>query len=79
MEGVDLISLRAFTKQKLESYFGDPTRGTADLSTVDTLPSELIEPFLEWRKSVVRSLLTDLMAVAGHTKLRQLVNVEPLA
>ena len=31
------------------------------------------------RKSVVQSLLAELMTVAGHTKLRQLVNIDPLA
>jgi hypothetical protein len=77
--GVDLDSLRAFTKQKLESYFRDPSKGVADLSNVETLPSELIEPFFRWRKSVVQSLLEELMTVAGHTRLRQLINVEPLA
>jgi hypothetical protein len=77
--GVDLIPLRVFTKQKLEGFFGDPSKGAADLSNMDALPSELIEPFLEWRKSVVRSLLEDLMTVAGRTKLRHLVSVDPLA
>ncbi|MCX6142016.1 MAG: hypothetical protein NTZ35_02230 [Ignavibacteriales bacterium] len=76
---VDLVSFRAFTKQKLENYFKDPSKGVADLSTVDRLPSELIEPFLEWRKSVVQSLLEELMTVAGNTQLRQLINVDPLA
>jgi hypothetical protein len=71
--------LRAFTQQKLESYFRDPSEGVAELSNVETLPSELIEPFFRWRKSVVQSLLEELMAVAGHAKLRQLINVEPLA
>jgi hypothetical protein len=79
LAGVDLVSLRAFTKQKLESYFRDPTKGVVDLSTVDTLPSELIEPFLEWRKSVVKSLLAELMTVAGHAKLRQLIYIDQLS
>ena len=79
LAGVDLISLRVFAKEKLERYFGDPSKGVADLSGVDALPSALIEPFLEWRKSVVQSLLAELMTVAGHTKLRQLVNIDPLA
>lgn len=76
---VDLVSLRSFAKQKLESYFSDPVKGIADLASMDTLPSEVIEPFLEWRKSVVQSLLSDLMTVAGRAKLRQMVNVDPLA
>ncbi len=76
---VDLVSLRQFTKTKLESYFADPTRGGAVLSSIDSLPSDLVAPFLEWRKSVVLSLLADLVSVAGHTKVRQLVNVDPLS
>jgi hypothetical protein len=78
LAGVNLASLRAFTKQKLESYFRDPSKESADLSKVDLLPSDLIEPFFEWRKTVVQSLLADLMTVAGNTKLRQLVYVDPL-
>lgn len=79
LAGVDLVSLREFTRQKLESYFGDPKKGATELSNVDTIHPELIEPFLEWRESVVQSLLADLMTVAGDTKLRQLINVDPLA
>ena len=79
LAGVDLVSLRAFTKQKLESYFRDPSKGVAGLSTVDSLPSELFDPFLEWRQSVVQSLLAELMAAAGPAKLRQLINVDPFA
>jgi hypothetical protein len=77
--GVDLAQLRRFVTQKLESYFRDPIGGVADLSGVDALPSELMEPFLEWRKSVVQSLLSDLLSVAGHTKLRQILTADPVA
>ncbi len=79
LAGVDIVSLRDFTRQKLESYFEEPTKGAAELSTIDTIHSELIEPFFEWRTSVVQSLLMDLKTVAGNTKLRQLMSVDPLA
>jgi hypothetical protein len=78
LAGVNLVSLRAFTKQKLESYFSDPTKGASDLSSMDALPSDLIEPFFKWRITVVQSLLADLMTVAGHTKLRHLVYIDSL-
>jgi hypothetical protein len=76
---LDLTPVRSFTKQTLERWFADPA-GTAELyPTIEKLPSDLYEPMLEWRKSVVASFLQELKEGAGSTGLRQLVNLDPLA
>jgi hypothetical protein len=77
--GCDLASLRTFTRQRLESYFSDPSSRNSNLNSMEQLPGELIEPFLEWRVSVVQSLLADLMTVAHNVKLRQMTSIDPLA
>jgi hypothetical protein len=77
--GYSLEALRAFAGEQLNLYFKDPAKGMMALSGKDSIPTQLLEPFLAWRESVVSSLLSDLMSVSGPTKLRQLVNIDPLA
>ena len=76
---VDIAAVRAFTRQTLESYFSDPDRTAAQYPDIAHLPQELVEPFLEWRKSVIASLLESLAEVAGSVTLRQLMHIDPLA
>ena len=77
--GIEIVALRAFTRQALESVFSDPVRWTEQYPDVAHLPQDLVEPFLEWRKTVVVSLLESLADSAGSVTLRQLMHVDPLA
>ncbi len=75
----DLAPVRKFTKQILEQWFADPA-GTSDVyPTIDNLPSDLVEPMLDWRKSVITSFLEDIKDGARLTRVRQLVSIDPLA
>jgi hypothetical protein len=77
--GVDLGAARTYVKETLGEYFADPAKGSVHLSGVESLSADVINPIFSWRESVVQSLLADLVSVAGETKLRQLVSVDPLA
>ena len=77
--GIDLTALRSFTGKTLESVFVDPVRAGEQYPDITHFPQDLVEPFLEWRKTVVASLLETLADVAGSVTLRQLMNVDPIA
>jgi len=76
---VDLIALRTYTRKFLESWFSDPSVSASKYPTIESLPADLLTPVLEWRKSVVSSLLEELAENAKKTKLRQMVSLDPLA
>lgn len=76
---VDLVSVRLFTKQLLEAWFSDPSVTASKYPSIERLPNELYGPMLEWRKSVIASLLQELVDNARSTRLRQLVSLDPLA
>ena len=63
----------------MEEWFSDPTRAAGTYPSIDSLPVEVFAPMLEWRKSVISSLLDELEEVAGTTKLRQMVSLDPTA
>jgi hypothetical protein len=76
---LDLTRIRSFTKQILEKWFSDPAATSEIYPTIDKLPSDLFEPMLDWRKSVITSFLEELKDSSRSTKLRQLVSIDPLA
>jgi hypothetical protein len=75
----DLSPLRQFTQSALEECFKDPESGNEKYPTVEGLPADLIEPFLQWRVGVIRSLLEDLATSVGKVELRQMMSVDPAA
>jgi hypothetical protein len=77
--GFDIEALHSFTRTTLESVFSDPARAADQFPDLSHLPQDLVEPFLEWRRTVVSSLLESLADVAGTVSVRQLMHVDPLA
>lgn len=75
----DISAVRRFSKQALESWFADPAKISAQYPGFEKLPSDVVGPMLEWRETVVSSLVAELMEDAKETKLRQLVSLDPLA
>jgi hypothetical protein len=76
---LDLAPVRSFTRRTLEQWFSDPAGTSETYPTIDRLPSELFDPMLEWRKSVITSFLDELRDAAGSVRLRQLISLDPLA
>lgn len=76
---VDVEAVRKFVKSTLESHFEKPGSLNEQYPTLDALPKELFDPFLEWRKSVVVSFVEELAHEVRSTKLRPMMSVEPLA
>jgi len=77
--GLELSALRAFARKALESFFSNPIAGAEQYPDIDHMPADLVDPFLEWRKTVVASLLESLAESARSVKLRQLMHVDPAA
>jgi hypothetical protein len=77
--GIELPALRSFARTTLESFFSDPVGAGAQYPDIARLPQDLIEPFLQWRKTVVASLLESLAESAGSVTLRQLMHIDPAA
>ena len=75
----DISAVQRFAIQTLESWFADPVNGAEQYPAFEKLPSDIIEPMLAWRQSVVSSLIDELMEVAKGTKLRQLASLDPFA
>ena len=76
---LDLLPLRQFARAALEEFFQDPESSTAKYPSVEELPTGLVEPFLQWRVGVIRSLLEELAAGAGNVPLRQMMPIDPAA
>jgi hypothetical protein len=76
---LELDPIRNFAKQTLEAYFTNAPAIADKYATVNDLPSDLFDPFLEWRKSVIVSLVEELADAVQSTKLRPLMNVDPMA
>ncbi len=76
---LDLSPLRQFTRTALEACFQDPDANNEKYPTVEALPADLVEPFLQWRVGVIRSLLEELVSGAGNVHVRQMMSVDPAA
>ncbi|MDP2884921.1 MAG: hypothetical protein Q8P51_07870 [Ignavibacteria bacterium] len=76
---LDLAPIRRFTKQTLEAWFADPAATAEKYPALDKLPSDLFDPMLEWRKSVISSFVEEVAVGGRGSKLRQMVSVDPLA
>jgi hypothetical protein len=76
---LDLTPVRNFTKQTLEKWFSDPASNAQVYPTIDSLPPDVYEPMLEWRKFVISTFLAELKEGAGSIGLRQMVSIDPLA
>ena len=76
---LDLSPLRRFAQTALEECFQDPVTNNEKYPAVEALPADLVEPFLQWRVGVIRSLLEELVSGAGNVQLRQMMSVDPAA
>jgi len=76
---LDLAPIRRFTKQTLEAWFADPAATAEKYPALDTLPSDVFDPMLEWRKSVISSFVEEVAEAGRNSKLRQMMSVDPLA
>ena len=77
--GMSLESIRSFTRSTLQQHFERPGSMDDKYGNVDSLPKEVFEPFLGWRKSVVVSLVEELSGFAKSTKLRPMMSLDPAA
>jgi len=76
---LDLSPLRQFAQTTLEEFFQNPETSNEKYPTVEALPTNLVEAFLQWRVEVIRSLLEELASAAGTVPLRQMMSVDPAA
>jgi hypothetical protein len=76
---VDLVPIRAFVRTTLEAWFTDPEATAQKYPDLDRLPSDLFEPMLAWRETVVSSFLEEVEESAGVTKVRQMAQIDPVA
>ena len=78
---VDIASVRAFTRTTLETHFADPSALGERYASMDQLPADIFTPFLNWRISVVGSLIEELADTVRPTsvKLRPMISLDPIA
>jgi hypothetical protein len=76
---LDLVPIRRFTKQALETWFADPAAAAEKYPALDALPADVFDPMLEWRKSVISSLVEEVAEGVRGCELRQMMSVDPLA
>lgn len=76
---VDIGSVRTFTRTTLETHFSDPTALGERYASMDQLPADIFTPFLNWRMSVVASLIEELADAVRPTsvKLRPMSSLDP--
>lgn len=79
--GVDTDRVRGFAKSALDEYLRDPQVAAERLGAVDSLPMDLLDPMLRWRRSVVEALLEQLAATAAASKavVRPMVSLDATA
>ena len=78
---VDINRVRDFVQTTLESHFENPGPVSEQYKSLDDLPPELFQPFLEWRVSVVASLAREILESTDGTgvRVRPLVSIDPVA
>ncbi len=76
---IDLQPVQQFTRDALELFFNDPAKGAEKFPTLESFPPDVVNPMVEWRKSVVSSFLDELVESARGTKIRQLMSIDPNA
>jgi hypothetical protein len=74
---LDLFPLRRIAQTVLEEFFQDPESSKEKYPAIEDLPTDVVEPFLQWRVGVIRSLLEELASSAGNIQLRQMMSVDP--
>jgi len=79
MVGLDLKPIRSFVRKTLEECFENPEAVAERYPTLDSLPSGLFTPFMDWRTNVVASLVQELTEAAGGVKVRPMVSLDPVA
>jgi len=74
-------AVQTFTRRTLEEDFASPTAAADRFPSPEALPRELVEPFLSWRKSVIVSLIRELVEQVGSggPGLRPVVSLDPAA
>jgi len=77
--GLDLKPVRAFVRTALEDTFVAPESVADRYPTLDTLPTGLFQPFMDWRTNVVASLVQEVTEAAAPVAVRPMVSIDPLA
>ncbi|MGB2869411.1 MAG: hypothetical protein WBD36_13230 [Bacteroidota bacterium] len=78
---VNINRVRDFVRTTLEAHFEDPGTMSEQYKSLDDLPPEIFQPFLEWRVSVVASLAREILESTDRTgvHVRPLVSIDPVA
>jgi hypothetical protein len=76
---LDLTPVREFVQETLVQHFVHPAK--EQFKTQEELPSEILGPFLEWRKTVLVSLAGELVDAvqSTHVALRPLISFDAAA
>ena len=78
---VDIGSVRTFTRTTLETHFANPSLLGERYASIEQFPADIFAPFMDWRASVVGSLIEELADAVKQTsvKLRPMVSLDPIA
>ena len=78
---VAIEEIQKYTRTTLERYFENPEAFAETLASPTAFPSDLFDPFLEWRRTSVLSLAEDMMngIYPMKTRLRPIVSLDPAA
>jgi hypothetical protein len=76
---LDLRPMQEYTRTTLERCFADPEGTFEQFSSLDVVPGEILEPYLQWRVGVVQSLLLELQEASGRVPLRQMMSVDAVS
>ena len=79
MVGLDLKPIRSFVRKTLEECFENPEAVADRYPTLESLPSGLFVPFMDWRTNVVASLVQEVTEAARGVKVRPMVSLDPVA
>ncbi len=77
--GLDLKPIRDFVRKTLDDVFANPDAAIDRYPTIESLPSALFVPLLEWRINVIASLVLEVSEAAGHVPVRPMVALDPRA
>jgi hypothetical protein len=74
---VDIDAVQRFTRSTLEEHFQHPETVEARYTTLSSLPADIFGKFLEWRCSVITSLIDEICTHAGKALIRPIINYDP--
>lgn len=74
--GLDLETVREFTRTTLSSFFRDPDAIGDRYPTVEALPEDLFGQLFQWRTNVITGLVEELQNAVPHTRLRPMASLD---